>query len=167
MTSNWSKAAKKYRAAEAAKQITEQDQTAAVIHDRIVNDEVQRRQTADQLADIDRGAAELEQFIRIEGQALKELLSASKRHINFGEEREGGGYGVVYFIDGNGLQQSVEAMGMWTAYSKDVPKPVLTPISAHEAVTAAVYHGGKKATEVVNWLRGELDKIASSAPAIE
>lgn len=163
MASNWSKAAQKYRAAEAAKQITEQDQTAAVTRDRIVNDEA----TADQLADIDRGAAELEQFIRIEGQAVKELLSASKRHVNFGEQREGGGYGVVYFIDGNGLQQSVEAMGTWTAYNKDVPKPVLTPITAHEAVIAAVYHGGKKATEVVNWLRGELDKIACSAPAIE
>lgn len=167
MTSNWSEAAQSYRAAEAARLITEQDHVAAAKRDQVANNETQPRRVADHTADIDRGTIELEQFLSSEGQALKELLRASKRHLNFGEEREGGGYGVVYFIDGNGLQQSVEAMGTWTAYSKDVPEPKLTSITAREAVEAAVHYGGKKATEVVNWLRGELDKIANSAPSIQ
>jgi hypothetical protein len=160
MTANWSKAAQEYQAAEEAQKREEENRIAQRVHSQVLKDEAYQRK----LTEIDRGTAELVQFMLTEGPAAMELLRASKRHIIFGEVNEGGGFGSVYFIDGNGLQEAYQAMGMWIAYSKDVPRPRLSTITEREAVEAAVQHGGKKATEVVTWLRGVLDKIASAAP---
>ncbi len=129
---------------------------------------VKKRQS-DLQADIARCARRLEQFLESDkGLAALELLKASRRHINFAEDYDGGGYGIVFAITGDGLQQSVEAMGTWMLYAKpkDVRKPHLSPISALEAIEAAVHHGKKDPAEIMVWLEGELDTIAESAPSI-
>jgi hypothetical protein len=162
MQNNWIKATQSYQAAALARQQEEKDRLAATVREQVLSD-VGRDQMQ---MDIDQGTIELEQFMRNEGQAAMELLQASNRHICFGENYDGGGFGEVYFIDGRGLQKSIEAMGMWVAYRSDIiPKPELSPITARQAIQAAAQHGGKKATEVVSWLHAELDKIASAAPA--
>lgn len=116
-------------------------------------------------AEIDKATRDLEQFIASnEGSAAKTLLKASGKHIIFGETEASGGFGAVYFMNGDGLQRSVEAMGMWTAYAKEVPKPNLSPITARQAVEAAVYYNKEKPSEVLEWLREKLNEIADSAP---
>jgi hypothetical protein len=111
---------------------------------------------------------QLDQFLKNdEGCAALALLKASGRHIVFGENRDGGGYGSVYFINGEGLQVSVEPMGMWVAYARgNVEKPRLSPMSPLDAVRAAVEYGGKDPAEIMVWLEGELNKIAEAAPAV-
>jgi len=163
MNAKWNEAARKYEDAEAARARQQQERTISATRDSALKDEERRQQQRD----IDRGTSELEQFMRTEGRAAMELLRASKRHLIFGEENGGGGCGTVQYIDGNGLQQSVEAMGSWGVYAKEVPKPKLSSITARQAVEAAVYRGGKRGTEVVSWLRDALDSIASAAPKNE
>ena len=112
-------------------------------------------------------ARDLATFIaNAEGLAAKALLAASKRHINFGESYEGGGYGQVWFFDGTGFNRSDEAMGTWIAYAKEVPVPKITPMTAREAAEAAIdpRRGAKKPDEVMAWLRSQLDIIAEQAP---
>lgn len=113
-----------------------------------------------------RAVRELDAFLESSrGQDAIELLAASGRHINFGEELMCSGYGVVYFLDGNGLQKSIEGMGSWIAYSKPEP-PQVRRSSAKEAIRAAVNPNmsGKEPRKVMPWLRAELDRIASKAP---
>lgn len=164
MNTNWNQAAQKYWTADAARQQQKQEQDTKALRSHILRDEMR----CQQVTDIENAVVELEEFMRADGQAAMELLRASRRHLNFGEEKnDGGGYGTVYFIDGSGLQKSVEAMGMWAAFSKNVKGPEITPITARQAIEAAVHYGDKMAKEVVSWLRSELDRIASSAPTSE
>ncbi|MFA4954103.1 MAG: hypothetical protein WC641_02230 [Patescibacteria group bacterium] len=138
---NWREAAEKYRQAQ-----------PAVAQDA-------QKQRCEQVA------RKLQDFLvsRLGLEAL-ELLKASRRHIIFGEDPPEGGHTVVYFLNGEGLRQSCEASGMWTAYSASVPRPSLSLISALEAVQAAVKFGRKDPDGLLRWLREELDKIALAAP---
>jgi hypothetical protein len=153
---NWQDAARRYREAAQIK-TQETQQTAQLGYEKPLHSP----------ADVLQATRELEQFLRSdEGRAALDLLTASNRHINFGEEYEGGGSSVVFFIDGTGLNRSIEASGTWTVYAKEVPKPKITPITAKEAIEAAINPrmGGKKPNEVMTWLRSQLDAIASHAP---
>ena len=140
MNPSWRNAAQSYRTAGAMQQQHQQDTSIGL------------------------GITELEQFMVNDGPSAMELLKASGRHLIFGENREGGGFGVVYYIDGNGLHQSVEAMGMSAAYSQSKRQPNISEITVRQAVEAAVQHGNMKPAEIVSWLRRELDKIANAAP---
>jgi hypothetical protein len=114
----------------------------------------------------DEVAAKLEAFLESkDGKAALELLRTSGRHIIFGESREGGGFGLVWFLDGNGLQESTEPMGTWVAYAQTVPEPKLRPITPRLAVEAAVTEGKHKPAEVMSWLEEEIEKIANEALA--
>jgi hypothetical protein len=112
---------------------------------------------------ISAAARELQEFLRSdEGRLALALLKAAKRHIIFGEEREDG-YAQVAFIDGGGIQRSIEPGGeSWAYHRGEIPKPIISPITAHAAVEAAVCFTKKKPNEVVPWLLGELDKIADA-----
>lgn len=112
---------------------------------------------------VELGASLLSEFMEKQGESAKKLLRAAGKHIIFGELREGGGYGVVYYIDGDGLNESYEAMGTWMAYSKEVPKPKITPSTAETAAFAAIHYGGIVPSELVMWLERKLDAIAAEA----
>ncbi|KKU33981.1 MAG: hypothetical protein UX57_C0009G0033 [Candidatus Uhrbacteria bacterium GW2011_GWE2_46_68] len=113
-------------------------------------------------------ARELQQFLDSpEGQAALELLKASGRHIILAEERDGA-HGTVYFLDGEGLRKSHEAMGMWTAYANPqeghVRSPRVLPLEAREAVEV-VKHDRQPLVELIACIRRDLDNIAAEAPS--
>lgn len=64
------------------------------------------------------------------------LLCGKGQHIVICEESGDGGFGCVYFVDRNGLQRSTEAMGLWTAYSKNVPPPSINHCTVQEVAAA-------------------------------
>lgn len=160
MSKKWHTSAQAYRAQESERQKKERAQIRKESEERALREAASLQQQTD----INRATVELEHFMSTEGAAAMELLRASNRHINFAEAYDGGGSGTVYFIDGDGLKLSVEPMGSWVAYRNGVPKPKITHVRAREVVEATVRCGGKKATEIVDWLRSELDKIADAAP---
>ncbi len=134
---------------------------------RAVQDYLAASQTtggANAQREIETGTAQLETFMNTLGAEAMELLKASKCFIRLAETPAGDGGCAVYVLDGEGLRVSQEAAGMWVAYTKNVPVPVMAPITARQAIEAAVTYGGKKATEVVDWLHKELDRIAAAAP---
>jgi hypothetical protein len=100
-----------------------------------------------------------------EGVTARKLLQVSKRHIVLAEENEGGGFGVVYFMDGNGLGKSIEAMGMWQAYSKaeDIPKPKIKNGDRYEIarLIARLSNGTATPEAVLGKIRNDLDTIAA------
>jgi hypothetical protein len=103
---------------------------------------------------------ELEEFMKSdEGEAAKELLAATGRHIIFGET-SGCGRVSVYFLNDKGLQQSIEVAGSAAAYSGQPPR--VNAILADVAIRAATHPeiGAKQPEEVMPFLRAELDKIA-------
>ncbi len=155
MSQKWLDAARRYRQAE-------ERQPKALISQL----EVQARAEIWRLwaAKIADAARDLEQFVHSEeGHAARALLGAARRHIIFGEEREGG-YADVSFIDVAGLQKSYEPHGTWTIYAKpgELPKPKIMPMAARDAVQDFVLYTKKKPWEVLPWLRSELDKIADA-----
>ncbi len=159
MTQNWNDAAARYQAANRQK-LREQLVQATPV--------ALPAPKPDNSLEIAQAATDLHTFMRSEeGRSALALLQESRRHFIFGEDSDGGGYGTVYYLDGTGLHRSIEAMGMWVAYSKEVAKPKISSITAHEAVTAAVENGRKKPSEIISWLRAELDKIAAAAPQPE
>lgn len=157
-SAKWIGAAQNYsRAAQAAAQCDRN--TPGEFSNKVDMDKVRRREEILRVAD------DLEHFmLGQDGEAAMRLLAASGRHINFAERNEGGGSGVVFFINSNGPQLSVEAMGMWTAYSRNVPKPRIVPIKVDEIIEAAVVIGGKEPSSIMTWFHQELDKIADEAP---
>ncbi len=160
MNSTWNEAAAKYHAEQAlrARQMQQAQQGQQ-------NNPHNNTATQQLSINIKSATAELQAFLRSEdGRSALALLSASGRHIIFGEENEGGGFASVYFLDGNGLQMSVEAAGQWTAYSKNVPQPELEAVTAEQAVDTFINLGHQKPTEIMNWLHAKLDAIASKAP---
>lgn len=139
--SKWSQAAEKYQAAK----ITASTKEAAIAS----------------------AVAELEEFMLADGETAMKLLGASGKSIELAEQSETSSFVVVYFFDGNGLQSVAGSVGLGAAYASfggktEQPKP--SPITAEDAIRAAVEYGGKKPEEVVPWLRSELDRIASEAP---
>ena len=159
----WLDAAQRYRKAEEQKQREVSQQRVSQQQEERVQEDRWRLQAAN-IAD---AARDLDQFLKSqEGQSAMALLGAAKRHLIFGEECDGG-IADVAFIDASGLQRSIEAGGMGWAYHKlgggEVPKPRISPITARDAVQAAVWHTKKKPHEVLPWLRDELDKIADAA----
>lgn len=111
------------------------------------------------------GMERLNAFLEDHGSDAMALLKASSRHIIFGESRDGGGFSVVYLMNGDRLHECIESTSMSAAFGTgNNPRPIPTRITVQQAIEAAVNHGGKKATEVVDWLKAELDKIAEAAP---
>ncbi len=100
-----------------------------------------------------------------EGQAALQLLRVSKRHVVIIEENEGGGYGCVYFLDGFYYKRSVEAMGTWQVYSKEVKQPEEETVSVQELAQAIfqISRGTVTAEGVLAKMRRELDAIAAQA----
>lgn len=159
MTQTWNNAAAQYQAA--SRQKLQEQQTATI-------PAAPPTPKPDDSLEIASVATDLHVFMRSEeGRSALALLQGSGRHLIFGEDYEGGGYGTVYFINGTGLHRSIEAMGMWQLYSSEVRKPDISPIPEREAVYAAVQYGGKTPSEIMPWLRAELDKIAAAAPQLE
>jgi len=116
---------------------------------------------------VDRIAAQLQQFVDgSEGRAAKALLEASGRFVRIAENHDGGQHGTVHILNDKGLHQSVEAMGMWTAYARpgSLDPPKLSPATAREVVEA-VRREGKSLPDLVDRIRRELDIIASQAPS--
>lgn len=156
---NWVLATQRYQAEGDAKKLAETERSKS----EEAKKQKEREEARKKQEEAQQGTQELHEFlISEEGGAAIRLLQASNQHIILGEDQESGGYRTVYLMDGNGLQQSVEASGTWVAYSKNVPKPKITPISTQQAIEAAVNFGGKKPTEVVDWLKAELDMIAEA-----
>jgi hypothetical protein len=144
MSEKWLQAAEQYRLAE-----SEKPKAEPVQQDARVQDDTWRLKAA-QIAEAGR---ELDQFMKgAEGQAAMALLGAAKRHIIFGENAEGG-HATVFLVDSTGLHRSVESSGSG-----------ISPASACDAVQAVVFHRGKKAEEVISWLREQLDMITVLAP---
>jgi len=102
-----------------------------------------------------------------EGSAATSLLRASQQFIRLAEANEGGGFGFVIFLDGDGLKQSIEAMGMWVVYAKkeDVPDPKARLISVEGAAQGVVYASEGKATaeRLLSNIRADLDRLAERA----
>jgi len=109
----------------------------------------------------------LEQFLASpEGEALKDLLRASGRHVIFHEDPPEGGHAFVTVLLPDGLFESQEAAGMWMAYAKqeDIPQPHLRPLTAREAVDAFASDDRHHPLDIVKFLREQADDIADSAP---
>ena len=160
MSQKWLDATRRYRQAQAER---EKKKTENLLEQEIRVDDSTWRIQAAGIAD---AARDLEQFLNSqEGQSAMELLAAAKQYIVFGEE-SGGGYANVAFIDGHGLQRSIEPSGIWTTHAKRqelLEQTRISPITAREAIQAAVWNTTKKPYEVLSWLRRELDNIANAA----
>ena len=118
----------------------------------------------DRELEIQQEAEKLEQFLASdEGLVARELLASRNTFIRLGEERIGNGLGEVYFLDGEGLKVSQEAMDMWVAYAKseDIPKPEIMPLDAVTAVRRAIGTGRMNPNEVVSQIRNQLSAIAN------
>lgn len=159
----WLQAATRYRAVQARK-TQEEGQVLWTSSDHLAKEE----EAKGQAAQVTQATEELATFLEgSEGAAALCLLKESKRHLVFGEEREGG-YAEVFYIDGEGLHCSHEPNGMWTAYAaqESLPKPRIVPISPLDAIRAAVWCGNRQPDSVLSWLRKELDNIADSVPQL-
>jgi hypothetical protein len=102
-----------------------------------------------------------------EGAAAIALLRASHEFVRLAEGYEGGGSGFVIFLDGDGLKESIEAMGLWRVYAKreDIPNPKEKLMNVREAAQAVVEATEGKATaeKLLFNLRTELDLLAERA----
>lgn len=160
-TSKWLEAAESYRLnnGRIAQNSTEQKSEEEAKKQK-EQEEARKKQEQ-----IYRGMEQLSAFLDDHGSDAMALLKASGRHIIFGESRDGGGFSVVYMINGDGLHQCVESTSVSATFGAGSnPRPVPTKISILKATEAAVRYGGKRGTEVVKWLKTELDKIAEAAP---
>lgn len=156
---DWSKAAEKYRQARVEDEVAKRNIITTPLI--TVSPELVRKEAKD-----------LEDFLASqEGIIALELLKASGTHIIFGEDRPDGGFGTVYFLGGDGLQKSVEPMGLWIAYAEKIPKPIVTKIAPRHAVEAfwRAIAGQNRChsvfqIDVLSWLLVKIDKIAKAAP---
>lgn len=151
---NWLQAARKYANKPAEQQTSPTAPVTAV---------ATQRNPGTSVVEI---AAALRQFLHHEqGQAALTLLRASNRHVVIAEENDGGGYGHVYFLDGQGYKSSAEAMGTWQIYSTNVKKPEENSATSQEVAQAIVRasNGTATAEAVVSLLQKGLDAIAAQA----
>ena len=128
------------------------------------NSPAAKKQKEDEL--VNKTAAELQLFLNsLEGQLAVELLKASGRHIILAEERDGP-RGTVYFLDGEGMRKSHEAMGLWVAHANptNIPAPQVLPLEAREAVEA-VMRDQQPLDGLIARICRDLDSIASEAPS--
>lgn len=154
----WREASKRYDAQKAQQA---QDAATATIAANSKKLE-QRREQQDYQAHVAAAISELNDFLAGEDWlAARQLLIASNRHIVIAEENEGGGSGIVHFLDGNGLRQSIEAMGIWIAYAKkdSIPKPQISPANVEEVVRLAIRQGAHP-HQILENIKGALDSIA-------
>lgn len=155
----WTDAAERFREKRATQKAQEEQRVVAKTQ---ADQQVKERQER-YAADVKKAADELFGFISSPQLWIpaKNLLAASERHIVIAEENEGGGSGVVYFIDGNGLQKSVEAMGMWMAYAQkdDIPKPNISSVDVGEVARLAIRQGVEP-HQIVERIRQQLDRLA-------
>ncbi len=151
---DWILATQKYQAERGAKKLAETERRKSEEAKKQKELEEARKKQEEIL----QGVEQLREFLMFEGTVAMRLLQASGNYIVLGEDN-GGGFLVVFLINGEGLYKSVEASGMGAN-----TKPVLTRISNKDAIEVAVNHGGKKATEVVSWIRSQLNRIAEAAP---
>ena len=157
MNANWQEATRIYKTVKKGQLLPLQNASTPVNKDA----EIEGR-----IHEINYGAVKLDEFMNSYGDDAIELLLASNRRIIFGEDRTNNRLRIVYYIGGHGLIQSIDPlgvydsyMGIWIQYDDDI-KGTMSPITSVHAIEAAVNYGDKKANEVVDWLKVELDKIA-------
>ncbi|QQR60504.1 hypothetical protein IPH19_03780 [Candidatus Uhrbacteria bacterium] len=125
--------------------------------------EAQKRQPEVEAREIEEEARKLESFLSsVEGNAARRLLKATAKHIIVGELEASPGHAMVCFLDGEGLRQSIEGKGLSGAYAGNKPDISST---TPELATKAFTHpdrGKRKPSELLNYIRGELDKIAEA-----
>jgi hypothetical protein len=152
MSDNWKDAARRYRGAKEASHAQQPNplfEPQARLEEQVL-----------------RATELLCEFMRRHGSAALELLSASERQIIFGEKPLEDGYGEVYFLDGQGLRKSVEAMGEWVLSSPgDALEAQISAIEPVVAARAFVAYKCCPSTGITEWLHNELDTIAAAAPA--
>jgi hypothetical protein len=72
------------------------------------------------------------------------------------------GHAMVCFLDGEGLRQSIEGKGLSGAYAGN--KPDISSTTPELTIKAFTHpdRGKRKPSELLNYIRGELDKIAEA-----
>jgi hypothetical protein len=102
-----------------------------------------------------------------EGTSAKILLQASKQYVILEEEYDGGGYGSVYFLDGEGYKVSFEAMGTWQIYARtgSTKEPKVSLVAEFNLACAIVRQseGQASAEGLLNFVIRKLDAIAADA----
>lgn len=110
---------------------------------------------------LEQAAQQLQDFLASsDGETALRMLRLATQHIVLAEDREGMGYGNVWFLDGDGLQVSYEAMGEWVAYSKTVPDPVIRSASSRVVVWQTAEYQKIPFDQVVGYIQQQLDLIA-------
>jgi len=159
----WAAAAELYEAKNRKEQKEKSDQFGENMARTIIDQEAEKRKRYQ--AHVAVGIHELERFLRSRSWFVaRTLLAASKRHIIIAEENEGGGITTVYFLDGAGLQRSVEATqtaGLILRSPDEIPKPRISPANVGEVVGLAIRQGAKGG-EIVGRIVSELDRIADA-----
>lgn len=119
----------------------------------------------DNTLEIAQAAISLHEFMNSEeGDRATNLLNWSNRCVIFAQYDQGG-YGAIFYLDAEGFHRCSQAVGAWVASSSQVTRPKIKNVSANVLVEAAVQYGGKKPSDIISWLRAELDKIAAAAPS--
>lgn len=117
--------------------------------------------------EVAQAAISLHEFMNSEeGDRATNLLNWSNRCVIFAQYDQGG-YGAIYYLDVDGLHRCSQAVGAWVASSSQVTRPKIKTVTTNAIVEAAVQYGGKNPSEIIPWLRAELDKIAAAAPQTE
>lgn len=114
--------------------------------------------------EIQEAAIQLAAFLSSrQGKAAMDLLTATseqRSHFVFGEDRDGGGFAVIYYLDGTGLRRSYEPSGSWTIYLGKPPAPQISCISAADAVLAAANRKRIAPEKLMEEVRRHLNLIA-------
>lgn len=120
---------------------------------------------SDNYLQIARAATDLHEFMNSEeGDRANNLLNWSGCCIIFGLDHDPGGHDTIYYLDADGLHRCSQTMGIWVASASHVARPRIKSATTNEVIEAAVQYGGKNPSEIIPWLRAELDKIAAAAP---
>lgn len=110
---------------------------------------------------IERTGSELEKYLHSpEGAAARGLLGMKRARVVLGEERDGH-ISVIYMLCEDGLKQSFEHPGAWTAYEQNGnPRPELNPIDV-AAVARAIHDpsvGACAPEDLLEYIRSQLRK---------
>lgn len=94
------------------------------------------------------------------GRIALEMLRLSNQRIGFGGEYVGHGYGESYFLDGFGLRRAFYPQGMWVAYSRNVPEPVIESTTALAVVRVSIRISKIDPESLITHLEKRIDQIA-------
>jgi hypothetical protein len=87
---------------------------------------------------------------------LKELCGRGQ-HILICTDYEDGGFGTAYFLDRAWLRASIEPMGTWVMYSKNLPSPKMRSCTSQEIAAAYARLVGDP-RRIVGNIRRELER---------